>query len=82
LRSADEHTPLPFDKKTGELKLDLVRVGEKLKTTTAPPKPKGPKPILRMSSEGVEPAYVERDEDYLDIQLMPAAKEDDNSTAK
>ena len=90
LRSADDHTPLPFDKKTNEIKLDLVKVGEKIKTASASDKksappltaPPGPQPVLRMSTQGIEPVNPDRDEDYLDIQLMPAAKEADGSAAK
>ena len=90
LRSADDHTPLPFDKKTNEIKLDLVKVGEKIKTASASDKksappltaPPGPQPVLRMSTQGIEPVNPDRDEDYLDIQLMPAAKEADCSAAK
>jgi len=89
LRSADEHTSLPFDKKTNEIKLNLVKVGEKLKTAPAektsapaPAAPKDPQPVFRMSTQGVEPVGIDRDEGYLDIQLMPAAKDDGDSATK
>jgi len=94
LRSADEHTPLPFDKKTNELRLDLMKVGEKLKTapaneekpgpTPAPAStvPAGPQPVLRMNRGGITPANIDRDEDYMDLQFMPAAKEDNGSAPK
>jgi hypothetical protein len=83
LRSVDEHTPLPFDKQTNEIKLDLVKVGEKLKAApaskdTLAPAPAVPQPVFKMGGEGIAPANTPRDDDYLDIQLMPAAKEDDS----
>jgi hypothetical protein len=83
LRSVDEHTPLPFDQQTNEIKLDLVKVGEKLKTTPASekniaPSPAAPQPVFKMGGEGITSANTPRDDDYLDIQLMPAAKEDES----
>jgi len=48
-RSIDEKTFLPFDKKNGELLLDLVKVGSKLKTGSAPTET--PIPTLHQKSQ-------------------------------
>lgn len=79
LRSADENTVLPYDKKNKELLLDLVRVGEKLKSEEKteeakiaedldkiiPKRTEKPKPIKK-----IEP--VKKEEGYLEIELVPA----------
>jgi hypothetical protein len=86
LRSADEKIALPYDKKNKELLLDLVKVGDKLKNEEKseeskiseeldkiiPKQEEKPKPIKK-----IEP--VKKEEGYLEIELVPAGKSEENT---
>ncbi|MFH1183395.1 MAG: hypothetical protein V1690_03990 [Candidatus Moraniibacteriota bacterium] len=84
LRSVDEKIALPYDKKNKELLLDLVKVGDKLKTEEKSEESKisaeldkiipksidKPKPVKK-----IEP--IKKEEGYLEIELVPGGKAED-----
>lgn len=74
-RSMDEKTPLPFDKNNNELLLDLVKVGEKLKTE--PPEEdentlQKPLQDIRVRDKISRKQEIKKDNGYLDLELVPA----------
>jgi len=77
-RSVDEKIPLPFDRGSKELLLNLMTVGSKLKIEgtlkNAPPKLR---PVIKISGSGInKPESIEKDKGYLDIELVSTQKEE------
>ena len=87
-RSLDDKSPLPYDKTNKELLLDLVKVGEKLKSEEEISEKesiakeldkiikKSPTRVIKKSPEAAK-----KDEGYLDIELVPGVVSD-NKTMK
>jgi len=63
-RSVDDKTPLPFDKASGELLLDSVKVGQKLKAEEEKNVDTKIKPVGIMKSQAGR-------SDYLNLELVP-----------
>lgn len=85
-RSLDEKIPLPFDKKSNELMLELVKVGHKLKTApvavekeAVKPVSRKPEPVIKMSRSTAGIMGATKDEGYLDLELVPAVEKDSGS---
>jgi hypothetical protein len=88
-RSIDEKSTLPFDKKKGELLLDLVRVGQKLKTDLVTGtiekkalesfnKTEKQQPIMKMGASSMSRIETtSKDEGYLDLELVPTENNSD-----